>query len=71
MKNKPRDRMKDSFYAGLLFQIEQMICQADDEAKSKGQILTDSQIIDRRLSKRERERGAEGRTFPRQMSARG
>ncbi|SDW17729.1 hypothetical protein [Nitrosomonas communis] len=70
MKNKLTDRMKDPFYASLLFQIEQMICQADDEAKSKGQILTDSQIS-RRLSKRERESEAEDRTFPRQMSARG
>lgn len=36
--------MKDPFYAGLLFQIENIICQADDEAQSKGIRLTDSQI---------------------------
>ena len=44
MKHNPIDRMKDPFYAGLLFQIEQMICQADDEAKRKGMELTDSQV---------------------------
>jgi len=36
--------MRDPFYAGLLFQIEHIICQADDEAKFKGIRLTDSQI---------------------------
>lgn len=36
--------MKDPFYAGLMFQAEQMICQADTEAKSCGCILTDSQV---------------------------
>ncbi len=36
--------MKDPFYAGLLFQIEQMICQADDDARTKGLELTDSQV---------------------------
>lgn len=36
--------MKDPFYAGLLFQIEQMICQADDEAMRMGLELTDSQV---------------------------
>ena len=46
--------MKDPFYAGLLFQIEQMICQADDEAKSKGQILTDSQIRSALIKTRKR-----------------
>jgi hypothetical protein len=44
MKNNPTDRMKDPFYAGLLFQIENIICQADDDAKSKGLQLTDSQV---------------------------
>jgi len=44
MKDNPTDRMKDPFYAGLLFKIEQMICQVDDEAKSQGLELTDSQI---------------------------
>ena len=36
--------MKDPFYAGLLFKIEQIICQVDDEAKRQGLELTDSQI---------------------------
>lgn len=36
--------MKDPFYAGLVFQIEHIICQADDDAKSKGLQLTDSQV---------------------------
>ncbi len=44
MKHNPTDRMKDPFYAGLLFQIEKMICLADDEAKSKGLELNDSQV---------------------------
>ena len=44
MKNNPTDRMKDPFYAGLLFKIEQIICQVDDEAKRQGLELTDSQI---------------------------
>jgi hypothetical protein len=44
MKHNPTDRMKDPYYAGLLFTIEQMICLADDEAKAKGILLTDSQV---------------------------
>ena len=36
--------MTDPFYAGLLFKIEQIICQVDDEAKRQGLELTDSQI---------------------------
>jgi len=44
MRSNPTDRMKDPFYAGLLFQIENIICQADDEAKTKGLQLTDSQV---------------------------
>lgn len=36
--------MKDPYYAGLLFQIEQMICLADDEASESGVELTDSQV---------------------------
>ena len=36
--------MKDPFYAGLLFKIERIICQVDDEAKRQGLELTDSQI---------------------------
>jgi len=44
MKDSPTDRMKDPFYARLLFKIEQMICVADAEAKSQGLELTDSQV---------------------------
>jgi hypothetical protein len=36
--------MKDPFYAGLVFQIEQMICLADEEAKEASLTLNDSQI---------------------------
>lgn len=43
-KRNPIDRMKDPFYARLLFQIERMICLADDEAKDAGVNLTDSHI---------------------------
>lgn len=44
MKMNPTDRMKDPFYAGLLFQIENIICQADDDAVSRRIQLTDSQV---------------------------
>lgn len=44
MTSKPIDRMKDPFYVGLLFQIESIICRADDDAKTKGLQLTDSQV---------------------------
>lgn len=44
MGKDPTDRMRDPFYAGLLCQIEHIICQADGDAKSKGIRLTDSQI---------------------------
>ena len=44
MRTTPTDRMKDPFYAGLLFQIERIICQADEEAKNRGLQLTDSQV---------------------------
>ncbi|MEI6514360.1 MAG: hypothetical protein WCO77_00150 [bacterium] len=43
MKN-PIDRMKDPFYAGLMFQIESIICQVDNDAKINGLQLTDSQV---------------------------
>lgn len=59
MKNNPTDRMKDPYYAGLLFQIEQMICQADDDAKSKGLQLTDSQVRSAILKARRMVQGAE------------
>ena len=44
MKTNPTDRMKDPFYAGLLFQVENIINQADSDARSKGLQLTDSQV---------------------------
>lgn len=44
MRDNPIDRMKDPFYASLMFQIEQIVCQADKEAKNKGIRLIDSQI---------------------------
>ncbi len=36
--------MKDAFFAGLMFQIEQMICMADTLARTSGCELTDSQV---------------------------
>ena len=36
--------MKDPFYAQLLLQVENLICQADADAKSKGLQLSDSQV---------------------------
>ena len=36
--------MRDPFYAGLMFMIEQKICVADGAAKEAGIILKDSQI---------------------------
>ena len=44
MSSNPTDRMKDSFYAGLLIQIERMIYLTDKEAWENGVELTDSQI---------------------------
>ena len=44
MKIRPLDRMRDSFYASLIFVIEQEICFTDETAKAKGITLTDSQI---------------------------
>ncbi len=44
MSSNPTDRMKDSFYAGLLIQIERMIYLTDKEARENGVELTDSQI---------------------------
>ena len=49
--------MKDPFYAGLLFQIEQMICQADDDAKGKGLALTDSQVRSALIKARKKAEG--------------
>jgi hypothetical protein len=44
MKTHPADRMKDPFFAGLIFQAEHIIYQAGSDAKSKGYPLTDSQV---------------------------
>lgn len=59
MRYNPTDRMKDPYYAGLLFQIEQMVCQADDDAKTKGFQLTDSQVRSAILKARKKVQGAE------------
>lgn len=37
--------MKDPFYAGIMFQIERKIVEGDQLARSKGIVLTDSQVI--------------------------
>jgi hypothetical protein len=44
MKTKPIDRMKDPFFAGLIFQIEQMIHITDQNAEDSKIKLTDSQV---------------------------
>ncbi len=44
MKTNPTDRMKDPFYAQLIFFAEDIISQADQEAKNKGIQLNDSQV---------------------------
>ena len=59
MKHNPIDRMKDPFYAGLLFKIEQMICLADDEAKSQGLELTDSQVRSALIKAKKKVEGGE------------
>jgi hypothetical protein len=41
---KHGDKMKDPFYAGLIFTLEQFIYEADQTAESVGVKLTDSQI---------------------------
>ena len=59
MKNNPTDRMKDPFYAGLLFKIEQMICMADDEAKRQGLELNDSQVRSALIKAKKKVEGGE------------
>lgn len=54
MKHNPTDRMKDPFYAQLIFQIENMICVADADAKSRGITFTDSQVRSAILKARRR-----------------
>jgi hypothetical protein len=39
------DVMKDPFYAGIVFEIERKITEGDQIAKSRGFVLTDSQVI--------------------------
>lgn len=51
--------MNDPYYAELLFQIEQLICQADDDAQSKGLQLTDSQVRSAILKAQKKVQGAE------------
>ncbi len=41
---KPHDRLKDPFYVQLMYYIENIVYQADDEATRLGMPLTDSQI---------------------------
>lgn len=51
--------MRDPYYAELIFLIEHMICQADDEAKSKGFRLTDSQVRSAVLKAKKKVQGGE------------
>ncbi len=37
--------MKDPFYAGIVFEIERKITEGDQIARSRGIVLTDSQVI--------------------------
>lgn len=39
------DVMKDPFYAGIVFEIERTIAEEDEGARSRGLVLTDSQVI--------------------------
>jgi hypothetical protein len=57
--HNPVDRMKDPYYAMLLFQIEHIICQADDDARARGLQLTDSQVRSAILKARKKVQGAE------------
>ena len=57
MSRNATDRMRDPFYAGLLFQIEKLIGQADVDAKSKGLSLTDSQIRSALIKTRKKLKG--------------
>jgi len=44
MKTHPADRMKNPFYAQLIFQAEGILSRADSAAKEKGIELSDSQV---------------------------
>jgi len=37
--------MKDPFYAGIVFEIEHKVTEGDQIARSRGIVLTDSQVI--------------------------
>ncbi len=43
MKTRPADRMKNPYYAQLIFQAEGILSRADQDAKDKGIELSDSQ----------------------------
>lgn len=45
MKTRPLDRMRDPFFAQLMFFIEDLVCTADSEACGKKIVLKDSQIL--------------------------
>jgi len=45
MKTRPLDRMRDPFFAQLMFSIEDLVCTADSKARGKEIVLKDSQIL--------------------------
>jgi hypothetical protein len=45
MKTRPLDRMRDPFFAQLMFLIEDLVCTADSKARGKEVVLKDSQIL--------------------------
>ena len=45
MKTCPLDRMRDPFFAQLMFLIEDLVCTSDSEARGKEIVLKDSQIL--------------------------
>jgi hypothetical protein len=45
MKTRPLDRMRDPFFAQLMFFIEDLVCTVDSEARGKEIVLKDSQIL--------------------------
>jgi hypothetical protein len=59
MKKNPIDRMKDPFYAQLIFSIEGIVLQADEEAKDRNLRLYDSQIKSALVKTRKRLRGGD------------
>ncbi|MDD5261622.1 MAG: hypothetical protein PHD76_07200 [Methylacidiphilales bacterium] len=59
MKSNPTNRMKNAFFAGLMFHIEQMICAADTLAQTSGCELTDSQVRSTIIKARKLVQGAQ------------